>query len=373
MKRIKVIELIGHLDVGGAEMHVKALAEGLQGRGFHIEVACVKWAGLLEEELRHNGIPVHVMNKKSALDFSVISRLVKLFRERRYDILHTHMFTAGTWGKLSGLISNAVGAIVTTEHTLGGTEKPAKHFIPDYVLSKLTDVFIAPTNQVKQTLIRKARYPQNKIVVIPHGVDLTLFKAAKGMNAFIPGLRDRFNLPIDKPLLGMIGRFSREKAHHLLFEALGRIEGIDVVLCGEGPFEPELREMIRAADLGKRVHFLGRIPHNRLPELYSSLDAVVLPAPVEGFGLAALEGMAMGKPAIASKGAGPEDFIINGRTGYLFNRNDPVDLAEKLRLVMFDKERLRKMGSAARDHVHGGFGMESMLKSVDELFRSIVK
>ncbi len=372
MKRIRVVELIGHLDVGGAEMHVKTLAEGLDARGFDVEVACVKRAGVLAEELQQKGIPVHIMGKKRTLDYSVIPRLVNLFKERKYDILHTHMFTAGTWGKVSGLISNAVGAVVTTEHTLGGTEKPLKHFIPDYLLSKLTDIFIAPTNQVKQSLIRKARYRADKIVVIPHGVDLSHFKSDQGMHSNME-CRKRFDLPTHKPLLGMIGRLSKEKAHVLLMEALSRIEDVDIVLCGEGPYETELRKRVLASNLQGRVHFLGRIAYARLPEIYSAIDAVVLPAAVEGFGLAALEGMAMGRPAIASRGAGPEDFVINGQTGYLFNRNDPSDLARVIKTLLLDEKKLRQMGNTARQHVHTGFSRENMLKSVDELFRSIVQ
>ena len=91
-------------------------------------------------------------------------------------------------------------------------------------------------------------------------------------------------------------------------------------IVGEGPLTPSLAEMILDADASDRIFLLGSVPDNRLRTLYAGAKALLYPVVDEDFGIVPVEAMAYGTPVIAHRSGGPQETIIDGRTGVFFDK-----------------------------------------------------
>ncbi len=100
-ERICVLYVIWSLQMGGAERVVADLARSLDRRRFRPLVCCLNFKGSLAEGLEAAGIPVFALDKGKGLDLRVLPRLVRLMREERVDVVHTHLWTSSFWGRLA--------------------------------------------------------------------------------------------------------------------------------------------------------------------------------------------------------------------------------------------------------------------------------
>jgi glycosyltransferase involved in cell wall biosynthesis len=170
----------------------------------------------------------------------------------------------------------------------------------------------------------------SRVAVIPHGIDL----AHLSPNG--DGESDRARLGIRRrPLIFFLAQLDRThyfKGLHILFEALARIPSAALVVGGDGNMRREYENQARSLGLADRVEFAGDISDEQLPGYYRAADVVVLPSVdrTEAFGLVLLEAMACGRPVVASRLPGVRTLVDEGRTGYLVQPGDAVELAEKI-------------------------------------------
>ena len=203
-------------------------------------------------------------------------------------------------------------------------------------LHTLADRTLAPSTWAVQAL-RDHGVP--RVHRWARGVDVDLFR---------PDRRDaelrRSLAPDGELLVGYVGRLAPEKQVARL-AALNGVDGVRVVVVGNGPAEPLLRkELPNAAFLGFRAGV-------DLATAYASLDVFVHTGPHETFCQAVQEALASGLPVLAPNAGGPRDLVRPGRTGYLLS-DDPAELraaVERLR----DPSRRQKFGLAARSSVLG--------------------
>lgn len=170
---------------------------------------------------------------------------------------------------------------------------------------------------------------EHKLVAIPGGVDLAAFSPGTDR----PALRARLGLP-DQPTVFFLARLDRAhyfKGLHVLIEALAQIPEAALVVGGDGEWRTEYEAMARAR-LGERVRFVGDVADDALPDYYRAADALALPSidRTEAFGLVLLEALACGTPVVASRLPGVRTLVDEGRTGFLVEPGDALDLAAKL-------------------------------------------
>jgi PEP-CTERM/exosortase A-associated glycosyltransferase len=212
-------------------------------------------------------------------------------------------------------------------------------------------------NGLKEELV--SRYiPAEKITPVFNGVDIEDFQ---------PGPVDPYYQRdwklAGKKVIGFIGSFYRYEGLDLLVKAFARIakEQPDAVLLlvGGGEMEEELAQLITALELGKRVIMPGRIPHDRVPGVYSMIDVLAYPRYSMRLTelvtpLKPLEAMAMGKVLVASDVGGHKELITHGETGILFKAGDVGELAAALKDLLTNPQRceqLQVQGQAwVRDH-----------------------
>lgn len=152
--------------------------------------------------------------------------------------------------------------------------------------SKVTGV-IAVSSVIKRSLMNRLRIPEEKIIILPNGIDLSLFYPRNRRE-----LRQKFGLPVDKFIITFTGHFDDRKGPHRLLSAVSGMDNVGLIFIGDGPIL--LRD--------KNILFKGILEHSKVPEMLSAADIFVLPTLSEGSCNGILEALACGLPVITSKG-----------------------------------------------------------------------
>jgi len=147
-----------------------------------------------------------------------------------------------------------------------------------------------------------------------------------------------------------IGRLVPQKGFDVLVEAFksDALRDLTLVLAGDGPERRRLQS--RAANLGlaTRVRFLGSVERSRIPALFCGADAFAFPSRGEGFGIALLEAMAAGVPAVAAAAGGVPEFARDGENALLVPPDDPAALAEGLARLIADPQLRKRLTREGR-------------------------
>lgn len=187
-------------------------------------------------------------------------------------------------------------------------------------------------------------------------------------------LRQRLQLPIDGPVVGIVGRLQRWKGIHVFLDALAIVRrsrpNVHGVIVG-GPHETEprygdeLRAQATALGIADAVTFAGFQPN--ATEWMQAMDVVVHASDNEPFGIVVVEAMALGKPVVAGSAGGPAEIITDGTNGLLAPYGDARALAKAVERYLADPECAGRLGAAARDRAAGFGEREYTARVVDAL------
>ncbi len=155
-----------------------------------------------------------------------------------------------------------------------------------------------------------------------------------------------------EPLVLTVGYLIERKGIRELIAAVGRLRRagrrVSLAIVGDGPLRDALAAQAETDGVADAVHFLGRLPHERVLALMARADVFALPSWDEAFGLVYTEAMAQSTPVIAGKGEGPEDFITDGVSGYLAPVRDAGALAGIIAGVLGDPAAAAAVGEAGK-------------------------
>lgn len=319
--------------VGGAETYAAELANGLAERGHDVDVY-TQWIDSPDEDADvHENVTVNRICKarRKLVTFETLWFSFKARRSvdfERYDVIHGTMMPAST---IAVTPFNDIDApVVLTSHgtSIGETkalalETPADYLLKyffhpmnvamDYVAGHDADQVIAISDHAYEQLTTSYRLDEDEVEMIPHGVDTDWFYP-----------RDEEHPAVDeeKTTLLYVGRLGARKGLDLALRALAEVddEDVELLIAGTGRHEETLRELARELGIADQVQFLGYVPNENLPVLYSSSDIFLLPSEYEGFGLVLLEAMACGTPVIGVDAGGIPTAVPENDTGQLVRR-----------------------------------------------------
>jgi glycosyltransferase involved in cell wall biosynthesis len=203
------------------------------------------------------------------------------------------------------------------------------------------------------------------------GIDPDLFTPTAANHSF---LRSHFGITGGINLLHC-GRVSKEKNVDFLAEVyealLAENQNVNLIMAGDGPYLEEFRQKMRGLP---KVHFAGRLSRPELPKLYASCDMLVFPSVTETFGLVVLEAQACGLPAIVSNFGGPQEIIINEKTGFIAQASNLGEWKNKIQEIMTMiacyPELYQEMRFNSRNNAIENFSWDLVLKDV--FARSVV-
>jgi glycosyltransferase involved in cell wall biosynthesis len=225
---------------------------------------------------------------------------------------------------------------------------------------------IAVSGGNRRLLVEQYGFPATRLALIPNAVDTHYFQPCPDDGV----LRARWGVSRDTPLLGLIGRLSRQKGHAVLFEALPHIWAacpeVHVVLAGAGEMEQELRAQAAQIDTYGRIHFAGQ--QHSMPHVLAALDVFVLPSLYEGMSFAVLEAMATARAIVATAVDGTMEVIEDERTGLLVPPGAAEPLAAAIVRLLGDGALRARLGQAARDVAVAHFDQQQMLQRTYALY-----
>ncbi len=215
-------------------------------------------------------------------------------------------------------------------------------YMPDFCAA--VDMVISPSPGMAGVLRRlKVTAP---VTIVPNGVELKRFHKANGQTN-----RSRFGFRADDLLLVYTGRLAPEKNLPFLLKAFcGLAEAIPnahLLLVGDGSMREKLEEQALESGIGSRIHFVGRVPYDDLPEYLAMCDIFATASVSEVHPLSVIEAMAAGLPVMGIQSVGVGDTVQEGVSGYLSSEELAGFTAKLTRLCLDESVRLR-MGRQAR-------------------------
>lgn len=176
-------------------------------------------------------------------------------------------------------------------------------------------------------------------------------------------------LPRASLVVGSIGRLDAMKAHELLIRAIAPLDGVNLVILGEGEQRSALETLAEDLGVGDRVKLLGWVeqPHRYL----SNFDVMALPSRSEGFPLAMVEAMLAAKPVVATQVGSMPEAIIHQETGLLIEKNNVEQLSHAIRQLRDHPELRVRLGEQARQRAIAHYTAKSMAQQYAQLWRQV--
>ena len=198
----------------------------------------------------------------------------------------------------------------------------AREMIIDTAMA--ADALITVCQALKDVLVDDLGIPGDKVTVLRNGVDL---------NQFTPGNRDayRAELGVNGPTVASVGHLIDRKGHDIVIRALAQLPDVKLLIAGEGPEHRALESLGESLGISDRLCFLGPVPYDQIPRVYSAVDALVLASDREGWPNVLLESMACGTPVVASQCWGTPEVVTAPEAGRLVEPRTPAAFAEAIR------------------------------------------
>ena len=328
-----VLYIIGTLQLGGAENQVVTLAPALCNERYTIHVCCLRREGVQADALRARGIQVVPLNMRLRYWPMAVFRLYRLIKRLDVQIVHTHLYDAGIWGRMTARAAG-VPVILTTEHGMT-LWKRRRHLLLERSVNRFTDKMIAVSEDIRQRRIHDEGVSPEKIITIPNAVDIKRFSRMNSREQ----VRAELGIDTLAPVIGTVARLVAAKRLDYLLEAARivceTVPQVRFLIVGDGPFREELEGQALQLNLApKYVRFLGS--RQDIPELLSAFDIFVLSSEREGLPVALLEAMAATKPVVATRVGGTPQVIQDGYNGLLTSVHDPAGLAKAILMLIND-------------------------------------
>ncbi|MBX9688378.1 MAG: glycosyltransferase family 4 protein [Candidatus Obscuribacterales bacterium] len=322
--------------IGGLARVVAQLSWKMAKQGWEVHVVTADHPGSPEHEIEH-GVHVHRVKTQTdptpdfltwvhRLNFGLLQYAIELHRKTPFDIVHAHdwMVCDAAWVMKKGF---GVPMVATMHATEAGRMKGIHTDLQRYInqmewrLTFEAWKVIVNSQHMQQELQNQFKMPQDKITVIPNGIDPEVFDFEFDARP----LRNQFASEHEKIVL-FVGRMVLEKGVQVLLHAVPSVEyecpGTKFLFVGTGYYLDELKATAENLGIGHDCKFLGYVSDPDLLKLYKIADAVCIPSLYEPFGIVALEGMAAKVPVVTSDTGGLPDFVenmANGVTTYTGN------------------------------------------------------
>ena len=355
------------MTMGGHEQMIARLALGMDRSRFAPIVCCLKQRGDLGQMLAEAGVPVYADLSAHKFDARVLVRLVRVMRTHRVGLVCT-VGTGGDrmfWGRLAARLAG-VPRVVASLHSMG---EPDHVEWPNRLLNKMTDAFVGVARVQRQYLTRHEGIPPERTHVIYNGVDARVWARAQPSAQLARSL----GLQPGTPVAGIVAILRPEKNHEMFLQAAARV--VDLVpnahflVVGDGPQREDLTCVTHQLGLTWRVHFIGQ--RNDVPQLMKLMDVVVLSSRAEAFPMTILEGMAAGRPIVATDVGAIGEAVSHGTNGYLVAHGDTDAMAQSIARLMTDSDRARRFGQAGQRLVAERFSLRQMIEGYERLFLSL--
>lgn len=355
--KVRILQIIPEFGLAGAEMMCESLIYKLkeQQNNEIIVVSLYDYHSAITKRLESNDVKILYLNKKQGVDLSIIVKLVKIIREYKISVVHTHRYVMEY--VIPAAIITGVKTRIHTVHSVAKEEMGRFHRLMAKCFYKFCDVVpVAISPLIKSTILEEYKLQKNKVYVVYNGIDLSRCKLKK---SYCNDSIFRFV---------HVGRLIPVKNQELIIKAINILVNdgynVSVSFLGAGEKEEYYKTLVKNLSLEENVFFLGL--KDDVCSLIDKYDTFLLPSVYEGMPITLIEAMGTGLPIIASSVGGIPDMIEHEKEGLLI-APQLENLVDAMKRFINDKELRTLCGKNASIRVQM-FSSDNMCKGYTKLY-----
>lgn len=363
--RQRVVLFIASLGVGGAQRQLVSCLKHLDRSRWDPELVMLdRLDKFFEPAVRELGVQITYLNRHQDFEMvQIIWWMVRHLRSRPCHVLHSWLHYTAALGAIAGRLAG-IPVIIGSLRSERPSRFPwfyAKWQRPlDILTAPLHTTIIANSNAVKKENRRWAFIPDRKFLTIYNGIDVD--ETNLPSKACQQQLRSDLKLPADAPLIGIVGRLSREKDHATFLAAAVLISRARpeswFLIVGGGSLRQWIESEIEKLGLAGKVLLLGE--RKDVLALIQLLNVLVLTSTSEGFPNVLLEAAVVGTPIVTTAAGGASEIVLNGETGFVVPCGDAGAVAGRVLDMLGDSALSRRFAEAARNRMLACFSADRM-------------
>lgn len=343
------------LEQGGTEIYIINLIQYLKNKDINVMVISdggIREKKLIDMDVEH--IRVSCLSKKNILNmFNAVFSLIQVIKSKDIKLIHASSVFTTVISKIASILCfpKKIKVIMTLH---GGLTKDIERKAAK-ILNVFSDKVIALSEQGKALLIKHG-LNKNKVTVINNGI--------KPLEKIKSDTRDKI-------VIGSSGRLSKEKGYEYLIQAAGKINlpNVEFWIAGEGPLKAEFEKTLKDSGMVDKFKLLGFI--DDISQVLTNIDIFILPSLWEGFGIAIVEAMSLGKPVIATNVGGIPEVL--GDCGILVNPANVDEIVDAIKLLVNDENLRKSLGQKAEERFYKYFTQEIMGEKTVSVYEEVLK
>jgi len=374
--KILIVTGIFPPDIGGPATYVPEIAKALQQRGHQVTVVTSAEPEHLNFDDGRHPFPVHRVNRRTNLLLRSFQFIKTTFHHiKKADVVFANGFFVETTlaSRLAGkpMVQKIVGdpawerarnrgwttdSFETFQVTRYGLKLEALKKLRSFAAHQ-TERIIVPSRYLSQW-VRKWGIPDERLTVIYNSVQ-------------VPSGIEPAPVPVTCPIkIATAGRLVSWKCVDSIIAAVGRMENVGLVICGDGPERDNLTKLTKALGLSDRVYFAGQRSRSETLALMAACDIFILNSTYEGLPHVILEAISLQLPVITTAVGGTPEVVKNGETGILINDGDAETLRSAILRLIDSPETLQSMKHKTELEAKS-FSFPRMVKETEQVLQAV--
>jgi glycosyltransferase involved in cell wall biosynthesis len=297
-----------------------------------------------------------------------VAMIAKFAREKHVDVIHTNSLKADIIGGLAGRLAGTP-VVWHVRDRIDNDYLPASIVRIFRFLAGVVPAYVIANSAATLATIHLGKRRPSK--VIGSGVDISKY----------PEPTFKVRSAGSETRIGLVGRLAPWKGQHIFIQAAAKVlsqypqtrfEIVGGALFNESMYEAEIREMTKTLGIEHAIEFTGFV--NDVPARVANLDILVHASTTgEPYGQVIIEGMAAGKPVIATNGGGVPEIVVAGVTGLLVSMDSVDEMTEAIRYLLSDPNVCLRMGRNGRARVLEQFTVNQTAHAVEQVYQELLR
>lgn len=361
--KIKVLHILTDKNIGGAGRWLLYYLKYHNRNAFQVKVV-LPHDSLLVPAVKALDVPVIAMEEMEdrSFDKKAMKALVKLFKEEKPDIVHTHASMTARMAARAAMVPS----IFNTKHCM----ESAPGILPKKIVRRevnaaFSDKIIAVSRAVRRSMVHAGTSPE-QIAVVYNGIEPIAIPAAEEKAALLQSYGGK----VGEMAVGMVARLEEVKDHETFLLAAQNVlehrRDVRFYIVGDGSLRDELERRAYELGISSNVTFTGFIKD--VEKIEAALDIAVITSKAEALCLSIIESMIAGIPAVGTDSGGVAEVIKHGENGFLVPIGDADQLAERIEELLADDAKRKAFGEHAKKHAESMFMADKMTKRIEKLY-----
>lgn len=354
------------LNLGGAEVVIANLCRQMNRDLFNVHVCVQRDPGKIGEELADEGHEILIAgNGSKGANYTIGLRLLKLVKEFKIDLIHSHCRSAFIDCSLCKVFNPGM-KFIHTFHYGNFPHVKLRYRMMDSLASRLADKLVAVGYEQGKTIKSEYDIADRRMETIWNGINHQPVPDPAVLNGFVKG----------RTVIGTIANLTEQKGMDYLLDSAALLKGrrndFVFVIVGDGPLREGLERKKREMGLDEVVVFLGKMP-NAGSRVLPLFDMFFQPSNWEAMSIVILEALACAKPIVATRVGDNPIIIADGRNGFLVEPKDPNGMAAALERLINSSELRARFGRQSRSIFELSFSAARMTSRYERLYTEVLR